>query len=541
MGPSFSQHLLSSVPSDASVRALVFSSTSSKSPVNKSPNKSATPGSLWIGTTAGLIESRDGVEHLSTTRDGLADDWIFSLGAGRDGTIWIGTRNGFSRLNHGGEIDSFRPQDGLSQSTVFSVYEDAEASLWVGTKHGLNQFLDGRAIPYTVNEGLPTNETGPVLKDKRGDMWIGTLGAGLSRYNGRHFSTLSARNGLPSVFVNALAEDKEGSLWVGTTRGLSRLKDGRVEQTFTVAQGLPSNAIRGLLADSSGVLWIATSAGAAALRHGKIERPAGLDLREPVLAIGEDGAHRIYFATANNVRWLANGRSDELLNNGAPIRGADAFYRDREGLLWLGTLTGGLRMVENTADKPKISTFLMRDGLYDAEIYGIAGDEQDRLWMACSKGIFWVARADLRRFAAGDLKKLISNPYSPTDALRVIECKAGVQPAAAMSGDGRMWFSTIRGMIVFGFEASAEGDGPARAAGRRRYRQWRTRRVIEYRHAAAGPQESGIQLHRTDLSATGAANVSLHAGGLRQEMGGRRSASRGVLYEPAAGHVYVSV
>ena len=52
----------------------------------------------------------------------------------------------------------------------------------MGTKHGLNQFLDGRAVPYTINEGLPSNETGPVLQDKRGDMWIGTMGAGLSRY-----------------------------------------------------------------------------------------------------------------------------------------------------------------------------------------------------------------------------------------------------------------------------------------------------------------------------------------------------------------------
>ncbi len=83
-------------------------------------------------------------------KQGLADDWILTLSASRDGSLWIGTRNGFSRLLKDGganEIVSFRPKDRLSQSTVFSIYEDREGSLWVGTKHGLNQFLDGRAIP----------------------------------------------------------------------------------------------------------------------------------------------------------------------------------------------------------------------------------------------------------------------------------------------------------------------------------------------------------------------------------------------------------
>jgi signal transduction histidine kinase len=97
----------------------------------------------------------------------------------------------------------------------------------------------------------------------------------------------------------------------------------------------------------------------------------------------------------------------------------------------------------------KLTTYLIRDGLFDGEIYGIVADDQDRLWMACSKGIFSVPRGDLLRFAAGDLKKITSTPYSPTDALRVIECKAGVQPAASITTDDHLWFSTIRGLIMF--------------------------------------------------------------------------------------------
>jgi len=435
-GSRFDPLPLPSIAPDSSVRAVAVSND----------------GTLWIGTTTGLLQFKNGVGRLLTVKQSLADDWILTLSLSRDGSLWIGTRNGFSRWRDG-EIVSFRPKDGLSQSTVFSIYEDREGSLWVGTKHGLNQFLDGRAIPYTINEGLPSNDTGPVLEGQHGNVWIGTLGAGLSRFDGHRFTTLTVRDGLASNFINALAEDSnaanaaDGALWVGTDRGLNRLRDGRVDRTFTTAQGLPANDVRGLMVDDSGVLWVATQAGPAALRNGKFERPARI-AHAAVLALGQDSAHRIYFAGANGVQFYANGTSGEtsgeLTQNGVPLRGVDSFYRDQQGVLWIGTLSGGLRMLENG----KISTFLMRDGLFDAEIYGIVGDQQDRLWMACSKGIFSVPRADLRRFAAGELKKITSMPYSPTDALRVIECKAGVQPSASVSSDGRLWFSTIRGLIM---------------------------------------------------------------------------------------------
>jgi signal transduction histidine kinase len=87
--------------------------------------------------------------------------------------------------------------------------------------------------------------------------------------------------------------------------------------------------------------------------------------------------------------------------------------------------------------------------MFDNEIYGIIRDDQDHLWMACSKGLFSVNRADLLEFAAGRRKKVVSSPYSPTDALRTIECRAGVQPGSAHMKDGRVWFSTIRGLYVF--------------------------------------------------------------------------------------------
>jgi ligand-binding sensor domain-containing protein/two-component sensor histidine kinase len=424
-GARFTRHSLSSLPKNAIVRAMVCSKD----------------GAIWIGTSSGLIRLMNGKERLFTKADGLADEWVDTLAEGSGGSLWIGTKNGFSRFLNG-EMESFQAKDGLSQSSVYALHEDREGILWVGTKHGLDQFFDGRTFPVTASEGLPSNDTGPVFQDNNGTIWVGTLGAGLGRFNGRRFSALRTGQGPGGNTIRALAEDYTGGLWVGTDAGLHRLRGSRVERTYTTEDGLPANAIRCLFRDSRGELWAGTPKGAAVFRAGRfVPQHGGV----PVLTLGEDRQGRLFAATeGGGLEIYAAGTPPEVLQNTAPARDVDALYTDRDGLLWMGTLGGGLRLLKDG----KVFTFWMKDGLFDDDIYGIAGDDRDRLWMACSNGIFSVNRSDLLKFAAGAIKKFASTPYIPTDALRTIECKPGVQPAVWKMRDGALWFSTIKGVIV---------------------------------------------------------------------------------------------
>jgi ligand-binding sensor domain-containing protein/signal transduction histidine kinase len=429
-GSKFVPHHLAKLPSDASIRALECSDEG-----------------LWVGTTSGLVRIGKGGEQLWTSKEGLADSRILCLAESREGGLWIGTRNGYSRLRNG-EIESYRPQEGLSQSTVYSIFEDVEGSLWVGTKNGLNQFFSGRALPYTVNEGLPSNDTGPILQDRSGNIWIGTLGAGLARFDGKRFQVTTSQQGLASNTIYSLAEDRDGALWAGTTSGINRLRNGRAEASYSTAQGLPSPNIRALFFDHTGTLWAGTEKGPAVFKNGLFATPKNIpgELKGSIAAINEDRDGRVYLATEQDgLFYYQDGAAHELLQNGATIHDVDALYTDPDGLLWIGTQGGGLRLL----DHEKISSFFVRDGMFDNEIYGIIRDDQDHLWMACSKGLFSVNRTDLVEFAAGKRKKIVSTPYSPTDALRTIESRSGVQPGSARMQDGRVWFSTIRGLYVF--------------------------------------------------------------------------------------------
>jgi ligand-binding sensor domain-containing protein/signal transduction histidine kinase len=401
-------------------------------------------GDVWIGTSSGLLDITGERVRRITTADGLADNVVLTLAESPNGALFVGTSNGFSRIR-GRETESFKPQDGLSQSAVFALFEDREGTLWVGTGHGLNQFLDGRATPYTTSEGLPSNDTGPVLHDRTGATWIGTLGAGLARFDGHHFRSLTVRDGLVSNTVLALAQDRSGDLWVGTDRGLNRIHAGIVETALTAADGLPASQVHALSMDSSGALWIGTTRGVAVYRDGVIERPAGTKTAISALGAGRDGTMYVASDSGLEVYTERFGTRARTTVDGEPALGhVDAVYIDSDGVLWLGTGGDGLLSI----DHGQVARYTVRDGLFDDSIYAVLGDSRGRLWMACSKGIFSIDRAQLRRFRRGASPKLTSTPYSPTDGLRTIECKPGIQPGAFETRDGQLWFSTTRGVLV---------------------------------------------------------------------------------------------
>jgi signal transduction histidine kinase/ligand-binding sensor domain-containing protein len=430
-------HSLESLPSSGSVRALL----------------STADGVLWAGTTHGLVRLDEGREQCFTRADGLADDWVCCLAAGGHDVVWAGTKDGFSRIR-GRDIESFRTRDGLSQSTVYALCEDHEGSLWAGTKHGLNQFLDRRTIPFTASEGLPINDTGPVFQDQGGTIWVGTLGAGLARFDGRRFSSVvTAQQGLVSNSILALCGGEENGLWIGTNRGLCRMGGDRIDATYAREQGLPGNVIRCLCRDPQGTLWAGTDAGVAALDGYRFAPPQGAppELQAPILAMADCRGSLIVATEGGAVFRRTDGKFSRLSMLDSTSHDVVALYCDAEGLLWLGSRGGGLMLVDlagRRLGKNGVFRYSLRDGLYDDDIFGIVADNDDRLWMACSKGIFSIARDELLSFASGALPNVTSTPFSPTDALRTIECQDGIQPAVWKMQDGRIWFSTIRGLIV---------------------------------------------------------------------------------------------
>src|SRR5579871_1684800 len=60
------------------------------------------------------------------------------------------------------------------------------------------------------------------LQDKAGNLWFGSTGEGVYRYDGKGFAQFTVHDGLADNTVWSILEDTMGTIWFGTDSGLSR-------------------------------------------------------------------------------------------------------------------------------------------------------------------------------------------------------------------------------------------------------------------------------------------------------------------------------
>lgn len=82
-------------------------------------------------------------------------------------------------------------------------------------------------VQHTVSSGLPSSTVYTVTQDSKGFIWMGTE-AGLTRYDGTDFQTLTIADNLVSNDIFQVLEDREGRYWLRSMGALSYLKDGNI-------------------------------------------------------------------------------------------------------------------------------------------------------------------------------------------------------------------------------------------------------------------------------------------------------------------------
>ena len=119
---------------------------------------------------------------------------------------------------------------------------------------------------YDVTDGLAGLDVSAIVKDREGRLWFGINGSGVSRYDGREFTTFTTDDGLAGNAVVSILEDREGHLWFGTDGGVASRFDGQVFQTLTHRDGLTGHSVRSILQDREGAIWFATYNGVTRYR-----------------------------------------------------------------------------------------------------------------------------------------------------------------------------------------------------------------------------------------------------------------------------------
>ncbi|MEI6489410.1 MAG: two-component regulator propeller domain-containing protein, partial [Bacteroidota bacterium] len=86
---------------------------------------------------------------------------------------------------------------------------------------------------FSKLQGLKHDVIRCMLQDKSGNLWFGTDGGGVSKYDGKSFTHFTEKEGLSNNTVLSMLEDKSGNLWFGTDGGGVSKYDGKSFTHFT--------------------------------------------------------------------------------------------------------------------------------------------------------------------------------------------------------------------------------------------------------------------------------------------------------------------
>jgi signal transduction histidine kinase/ligand-binding sensor domain-containing protein len=443
-----------------------------------------TMGTLWIGTLGGglnVYEPATGkfarYRHDPKQPNSLSDDRVSAIwqDSRRSGTLWIGTLGGGLNRFHREtgtftcyKNDAINPGS-LSHDAIWSIYEDRSGSLWIGTAGGgLNKLAPRKKFNHygaAANDphGLNNPFVRALLVDHQDMVWVGTYGGGLNKLDRRTGAFMVYKNdpsnpaSLSHNVVWSIYEDRNNTLWVGTRKGLNRFD--RRAGSFKQIKSDPDDSrylsdydISTIYEDSKGTLWIGTFNGglnkfdrvtlqverhqnnpadSTSLSHNSIF--CIVEDRGGALWIGTDGGGLNKFdrQTGRSKRFLNDPRNPRSLSHNS-VR---SIYEDPSGALWIGTSQGLNKLDPQTGD---FIQYFEKDGLPNAVIYGVLGDERGNLWLSTNNGI--------ARFNEHLPDGKRCQNFDANDGLQSAEFNTG---AYHKSKSGEMFFGGVNGFNCF--------------------------------------------------------------------------------------------
>lgn len=351
-------------------------------------------GNMWIATYGtGVLIQKDTATILLDSDTGLSDNYIYSMTASPNGTIWMGTDNGLNFCDPEQfpyTVSNLSIDDGLPDFIVQSVHCDEEGNIWAGTyDKGVCVYHPDRRN-FSIPPGLAEWNYGTVkdlvvLKDI---LWIATSEKGIVEYhfNSQKIKVYDQCNGNNLARVKSMLYDREGNIWLLANNGICLSFAGKI-RFLEEFNGIPMLNIHALTVDTENIVWFANDNGLFRFDPGEknslerlVQIPVQIDLSDQkIMSIFRDGFGYIWAGTFGQGLLRIDpvtGRQRWITENDGLVNGNILSIAGNTDEIWFGTLGGAskCRMEARLADlsfTPEFENFGLEEGLANNYIYQV--------------------------------------------------------------------------------------------------------------------------------------------------------------------------
>ena len=203
-------------------------------------------GRIWVGTSDGRFGwiEKNRFIYLDECGTALQDQdgvfWVGALLRDQDGVLWLGSVGVIPSL-YCYEDGHLRPADMAAAESIayVNVLWEYQNTVWIGTAKGLFALdLASREVRrFTAEQfGLSANGILALTADSQENIWMGTSGGGVLRYDGHTFQSIRLGPSALENKVEAVLCDRRGRLWFGTRAGLVAYQPGRTPPCLVIRE-----------------------------------------------------------------------------------------------------------------------------------------------------------------------------------------------------------------------------------------------------------------------------------------------------------------
>ncbi len=359
-------------------------------------------GIIWFGTAAGAYKYDGSIFNgpIKSGESGDRIDMIIDIMADANGTIWLGSYNGLSKVND--SHTGWTPR--IEVNAVQSNYVEDIGFLSDGSARMLGQYsyvidYDGGFFnEFYANDGCGYGWIKHLAVDKYDNTWFAFLGHDkklkVIKLDPDDNATCHVISGVIDVewadmFVKDVCFDDTGNIfWIATQNGifLFNANSSFHNQATTSNSTLPVNDVTGVAVKGDNRIWYSTSNGGAGYLNYSNFNGTNYTTTD---GLPSNNCSGLSFDKEGTLWILSGGNLSKFSKESFENYPTPAFYNritaDNHGNIWMGSSSGGAKF-----NGSEMRTFTVDDGLIENYVDNISVDKEGNIWFA--SGYFGVTK-----------------------------------------------------------------------------------------------------------------------------------------------------